>query len=231
MATSGVITGILTAAEIITMAHELAGVSTEGQPSQPAWNTDVALRHLNWMLKSMQSDGCHAFRREVITFTWTGAAASTAFDNTGGRPENVLDVLEMRVRNSSSIDRQLTRIEWDEYAEIPNKTLAGNPISFSLVKSISNMTAYIWPVPSSNTTIYATVERVIEDVTAISQNVDIPQEWTECVVYKLADRLNAILGFSGTASAQMIAQRGDILYRALRAADEPASVFFSPASR
>lgn len=228
MATSGVISGLYTAREIITQAHELTGAVTEGQPASTAYDAAMALRHLNWMLKSMQADGCHAFRLEEITWTWTGAAASMAFDGQSSRPENVLDIKDMRVR-ASSIDRQLTRIEVDEYAAIPNKAQAGSPISFTIRKGINYPTVYIWPVPASSTTMYANVERVIEDVTTLDENVDIPQEWTECVVYKLADRLNAAGGFIGTPSAQAIQQRGDILYRTLRAADEPQSIYLSPA--
>lgn len=227
MATSGVISGILTAKQLVNMSLELIGPVNEGSPAAQAWDANVALRNLNWMLKSMQADGCHAYRLEEITWTWTAAAASMDFDGLSSRPVNVLDIKEMRQR-SSGIDRQITRIEVDEYAAISNKSQAGSPNSFTIRKGLNFPTVYIWPVPASSITMYANVERVLDDVTDLAQNVDIPQEWTECVVYKLADRLNAIFGMIGTPAAQAIQQRGDILYRTLRAADEPASIFMSP---
>src|SRR5689334_16835045 len=101
MATSGVITGILTARAATHMAHELAlpKVVNEGQPALPAYDAALALRHLNWTLKSMGADACPVYRSEEINITWPADEAEQVLDT------NYLDITEMRVRDANNIDR------------------------------------------------------------------------------------------------------------------------------
>lgn len=224
MATSGVITGLMTVRNVVTMANELCSAKTinEGSPTLSDYDAQLSKRHLNWLLKSMQADGCNLFRAEDISITWPADEFEQQLDT------NYLDLQEVRVRNSSDQDRPLTRWEQGEYNTLPNKLQSGIPTTYSLVKTVGNLVVRLWPVPSVETTILATGSRVIEDVVGLDETLDIPQEWTETIAYKLADRLNAAYGYSGDGDAQDVKQRADQLYSLMRDADRPGSYFMRP---
>lgn len=224
MATSGVTSGLMTVRQAVVMAHEIceAGLLHEGSPTLEPYDEQKTRRHLNWMLKSMQADGLQFFRAEEIALEWPADEAEQELAT------NYLDIREMRVRDASDQDRQLTRIDLWDYANIPNKFQSGEPNSFSLVQTTPTLVMRLWPVPTAITNLYATGERVIEDITSLDENIDIPQEWAEGIVYKLADRLNTAYGYAGTEGAAVTRARGDLLYSALRVKDEPHSYFLSP---
>lgn len=229
MTTSGAIDGLLTAGQIITMAGELLGEVSEGAVALPAFQADLAMRHLNSMLKSMQVDGCHLWREFEDTATFAIATATVTL------APRVLDVMEARVIQTDLTQRPLARWERGEYVSIPNKTSAGVPTAYTLTQSVAGsttglpvITMTVWPVPSVSTDVIYTAARVIEDVTALSQTLDLPQHWVEAITYKLADRLSAVLGLSGTPSAQDVKQRAESLYQLMRNTDRPASYFLLP---
>ena len=71
-----------------------------------------------------------------------------------------------------------------------------------------------------------TAARVIEDVTELTETLDVPQEWLECVIYGLSARICEPLGVT-TANPNIVArvqQRADALYDRMRDMDRPSSV-------
>jgi hypothetical protein len=225
MATSGVITGTLTVREVVSTALELMGALSIGE-TPPAEEAALGLKHLNWMLKSWQADGLtNGWRVQEINWTHTAATATVTLDT------NYLDVMDAR-RRVSSVDTPLQRLSIQEYAEISNKTLAGTPTCYMVRKTVASLAVTLWPVPSSNTTIYADGARVIEDVTALGETLDVPQEWLETVYTCLAARLILPLRkhISDPAGAADIKERAAGLYGRLKTFDdEGGSVMFSAA--
>jgi hypothetical protein len=227
MATSGVTTGIMTVRDVLTEAAALSAAKlvNEGQPTLNPFDFQRGMVHLNLLLKAAQNDGCAAHLLEEITMTWPADQAEQELD------VKYLDIYEMRVRDSSDQDRQLTRIETDEYREIPNKFQLGEPISFSPGKSVETLIVRLWPVPSADTDLYATAKRVVEDITSLDENLDIPQEWSSAIIHKMAVSYDRLKGFSGTAAALELRQEAERLYQLAKCADEPQSLFLSPACR
>lgn len=221
MATSGVITSSMTVREVITKALRLLGVTPIGETPQ-AEETQEAMESLNWMLKTMQADGCNLFREFEDTATF---AADTATVTLAPR---VLDVMEARRVISTSSELPLARWETGEYRQIPNKTASGNPVAYTLSKGVSSITMTVWPVPSASTDIKYTASRIIDDVTALDETIDLPQEWTEAVYYNLAARLIEPFSVMTTdpGRAQRIDAAAGALYQKLIGSDRPASVFF-----
>lgn len=224
MATSGVITGTLTVRQVVHAALEMIGVLPLGDTANSA-DATAAMTHLNWMLKSWQADGLtNGWRVQEITYTHTAATATVALNT------NYLDLMDVR-RRVSSVDTPLERLSVSQYAEIPNKTQAGTPTCYMIRKTLSTLNISLWPVPSSNTAIYADAARVIEDVTALTETLDVPQEWLETVYTCLAARL--MLPFrtwiTDPATASKIEERAGSLYARLKGFDdENASVFLMP---
>lgn len=222
MATSGIHTTTMTVRDLITMAAELTDLVSEGIPTLPAYQAQLAMRHLNWLLKSMQVVGMDLYREEQIEIVWPADSDTRTMD------EPYFDIPEIRVRNTSDIDRSLTRYDTRAYALIPNKFQAGDPVAFSFSKTATEAAISLWPVPTAETDLWMTGVRVVQDVTTLDQNIDIPQEWSETIAYKLADRLNTVFKLSGTPRGADVKARAEILYTIMRDADRPESHFFQP---
>ncbi len=226
MTTSGTINTISTVRGLIKGAFELCGVSDNHEAAD---DYDMALRHLQWMLKSLQADGVNMWRIETISVNWPSGAQSRTFGTDIVTPSNVIDVQDARVVISSTFERTLGRFEYGDYVVMPNKAASGAPTIYTFLKRTGGAKLYMWPVPTETTAINLTIARVIEDVTSINQTVDLPQEWQETIVYNLAKRMLAPFSVweGQPRTAAMISEQADRLYRALSDADRPASIFMT----
>lgn len=226
MATSGTITGILTARQVIRKAMSLIGVLAAGRDPSAA-DAQFALDSLNWLMKSMQADGCNIWRQEETALAWPAGTASMDLD------PRVMDVIEARWLQAPGYQRQLARWERGEYVSLPNKAQQGPPTSYYPFKNRDVFTLYMWMVPNTASTLYYTAARVIDDAGALDDNLDLPQEWTETVFYNLADRLLEPFGVvqSSPATAQRISLRAQALYQKMLDFDTPGSVYMGSAGR
>lgn len=222
MTTSGVTTSSLTAREIVESACELIGVKDEGL-SLGETDAAVGLKHLNWMLKGWQATGRNLWLTADFTHTWPAATATVTLDPGYLRLENVF----IRV---SGVDRPLTMYSNSDYAALSNKSSAGTPIAYNVNRTVSTLQVRLWPVPTSDTALFADGVRIIEDVTSLNQTLDVPQEWTECVFYGLAKRLRHVFPGVNPQLADEVAAEADRQFASLSSFDEEgASLFFGPA--
>ena len=223
MTTSGVTTGQMTARDIVTQALTLIGVARPGRVPSAA-DGILGLTSLNWALKSLQQMGANIWRTQDVTYTVLANTIATTLT------PDVIDVISARVVIPNAYERTLARWERGEYADLPNKGVVGSPTCFTFVKETNDSMIRLWPVPYVDMTLTAQVARTIEDVTNLSQTIDLPQEWTETVFYMLADRLIDSFGVaeSSPATAQRIAKRAQALLAASLDADRPGSVYMKP---
>jgi len=221
MSTSGQIGGKLTVAQYITTAMELLGILAPGNEPE-ADEFDSGIRYLNSMLKGWQSDGCNLWRNEETTITWPADTASCTLSPT------VLDVIAARFVQSSDFERYLDRWELADYRILPTKMASGNPTMFAFQKTTGQPILYVWPVPITECELKADVARVTEDVTAIDQEVDIPQEWAECVYYNLAARMAGTMatGRVDPRREGQIRQDAAEMYARMSSFDRPGSYTF-----
>ncbi|MDO9334938.1 MAG: hypothetical protein Q7T61_00925 [Caulobacter sp.] len=226
MSTSGQIGGKLVVKDYITTAMELLGILAPGNEPE-ADEYDSGIRYLNSMLKAWQSDGCNLWRDEVVTIDWPAATAECDLSPT------VMDIISARYVQSGTYQRWLARWERGDYDLLPNKVSVGTPTMFVFVKTTSNPKLILWPVPSEAVTISANVARVTEDVTEVDQEVDLPQEWAECVYFNLASRMAGTMA-TGRVDPRREAQvRADAaeMYARMSSFDRPASYTFEPWNR
>jgi len=223
MATSGTINETFTARDVITQALTLITVLGGGE-TPSADDAAQGLTQLQWMLKSWQSDGCNLWREEEETIVFPAATETVTLD------PRVLDVQEARVEIDPTFQRILARWERGEYITLPNKTAPGSPTIFYFRRKRDTVTMTLWPVPPVETNILCTTARVIEDVTDLDQNLDVPQEWCETVTYNLAARLLDTFGITETRPvvASKIVAMARELYDKLSGFDRPSSVFLQP---
>ena len=223
MPTSNSINETFTARDVVTQALTLITVLGGGE-TPSADDAAQGLTQLQWMLKSWQSDGCNLWREEEETIVFPAATETVTLD------PRVLDVQEARVEIDPTFQRILARWERGEYITLPNKTAPGSPTIFYFRRKRDTVTMTLWPVPPVETNIFCTTARVIEDVTDLDQNIDVPQEWCETVTYNLAARLLDTCGITETRPvvASKIVAMARELYDKLSGFDRPSSVFLQP---
>ena len=107
---------------------------------------------------------------------------------TGG---NTLSVRELYFGNNST-EITMARLNRDDYTNLPNKNFTANqPFQFWFDRTIPQASIYLWPVPS-DPFVQMTVwySRQIQDVGALSGELEIPQRWFEATVMMLAHRMS-----------------------------------------
>ena len=111
--------------EIIEEAFELAG----GQP-QTGYDSRSARRSLNLLLTDWQNRGVLLWATDLQTNTLTFNEASLTLD------PSTVDILDGYLRASAAgNDLQLTRISYNEYEPIVDKTTTGRPVQFATLRS------------------------------------------------------------------------------------------------
>ena len=226
MPTSGIISTLATVQDFGRMAMQEIGALSAGE-MPTAQEGEVIIQRLNWMLKSWQAEGCNLWRDASSTVVF-GIGVSTVT-----LAPRVIDVIDARAIVSATNERALARWEPADYRRLPNKASAGSPTAFMLTKGIGAVTMTVWPVPTVATTISYAYARVIEDVTALVETIDVPQEWSETVLYGLAARLANVFGATLTdaASVERVTAYAAVLERKLLDFDRPASVYMGSATR
>ena len=209
----------MTARDIVEKALRLINVLGSDENVSAA-DGENARMSLNMMLKTMQADGCNIWREQPSTVTFPASTATMTLD------PRVIDVVEARCVRATNSELPLGRWERGQYVSIPNKASVGIPTAYYFQKNRDAVTMTLWPVPYVSTVINFTAARVMADVSALSDTLDVPQEWLECVTYNLADRLAIEWGsvIIEAAAAQRIQQRAAELYSLMRDFDRPSSV-------
>lgn len=223
MATSGSVDFSLNAREIITEAFQTAKILAAGETPKADEMADGE-RKLNLMLKTWSAKE-HLWIKTEGTTALTATTQSYAI--TGARR-----MLSVR-RRTSSIDTPMNELAREEYYDLPTKSATGMPVSWYFDPQRTTRTLYVWPTASTaiaaTTALHYTYLRVIEDIDALDNDPDVPQEWLEALVYSLAARLAQAYGSDQLQTLTAIANG---LVSDLSAQDqEPVSVYFQPGRR
>jgi len=179
MATSGTRTFTLAVDEIVEEAFSRIG--GEPQTGKEAQQGRRALNLLlqEWLNRSVQ--------------LWTVSPASQSLTaNTASYTLNsyTVDIEEAVIRKTNSdntvTDFELERISRDDYLNIPNKSDTGRPSQYFLDKQLTPV-VFLYPTPDDSTDVLRFNERKrIEDITAATENVDIPDRFLPCAISGLA---------------------------------------------
>jgi hypothetical protein len=229
MATSGSVDWTLTSRQVITEALEELGVVPIGE-TPSAEDGDKAMRALNRIFKSGGIKDRLFIKAEAAVTLIASTAALTA------TPVSLARRVEGVRRRTSNIDTPLMELSREEYFDLPSKTQSGFPTCFYFDPQRAARTLYVWPVPdatiAASTTLRMTYRRVLEDVDALDNDPDVPQEYLDALVSVLAAKL--ILPYrkhlTDPSGAAKIEERAALLTAQLDAdSQEDASVFMGPA--
>lgn len=220
----------LTAGQLIVRAYRKIG------NLQPPWTPDddqlnSGLIALDFMLKGLQSNGTNLWRQTQVSW------AIPAGQGTLGNPYEVTPIF-LSLENARLVvqpapnlyERPLGIYTYEQYMNLPNKLSKGSPsvIMFDRQSLTSNI--YIFPLPINGCTVNASVARTINDVTMVSDPIDCPVEWTEGLIYMLADRLMDDGGVRAAdpETAQSITAHAQAFGAKLLDFDRSDSVFIQP---
>jgi len=175
MATSGSRDFDIDAAEIIEEAYERCGLEV-----RTGYDTKTARRSLNLMFADWANRGLNLWTVTQATQALTSGTATYTFTTA------YTDILEVVLRDSSGVDRDVSRISRSQYLSIPNKTTTGTPSQFFFNRS-TTPTLTLWPTPDSSTDslVYYYVNR-IQDVDTLVNTADTPFRFLPCMVAGLA---------------------------------------------
>ena len=96
---------------------------------------------------------------------------------------------------TNSTEIMMARLNRDDYTNLPNKNFTANqPYQFWFNRQIPQAKITLWPTPS-NAFVQMVVwySRQIDDVGALSGQLEIPQRWNQAIQYLLAHEMSLIL--------------------------------------
>lgn len=222
MATSGSTDFTMNARQIITRAFRLIKI-IGGTEDPTADQADTGEEVLNLLLKTWSA-------QEHLWIVTEGSQALT-----GGQASYSIAaarrMLSVR-RRISSIDTPMQELSRQEYYDLPNKSQQGMPINWYFDPQRATRTLYLWLTPStaiaSTTTIHFTYLRVIEDIDALENDPDVPQEWLEALIYNLAARLGPEFGADENVLPRIEARAAALLSDLGSQDQEMASLYLQP---
>lgn len=227
MATSGTDTYTMTALEVIEKAFHRLGKASEGEDLSARMLED-GISSLNLLLKSLQAE-IHMWTHTEGTMTLV--ADQAGYTLTTATP---LQVLSARLRDTDDRDTVLTELARSDYFELPNKVdPSGIPVQYYFDPQQNAGVLYVWPAPDTNAaadnTLYVDYLRRIEDIAASTDNLDIPQEWLQGIIWALADDLETEYPVNDSRLAMKIERKAMDYLNKMRAWDtEMTSIYVQP---
>ena len=178
MATSGTRTFSLDVATAIEDAYELAGLE-----ARTSYDAITARRSLNLLFADWSNRGIQMWEVTKVE------QALTQGDETYTLNQFDIDILDAYIErsvNGTTTDFSLSRIDRNEYINIPVKTTTGRPTQFWFERLITPV-IHLYPTPENSTDklIYYSWQR-IQDATASINDLDIPSRFMPCLVSGLA---------------------------------------------
>lgn len=229
MAVSGVATFNMVASEIVEKAFHRLGKASEGEAMTARMLSD-GMSSLNLLIKAVGAAD-HLWVRTERSLT---LVADTAAYVLTPKPLRVTSVR----RRYDDIDTPMNELSRQEYFDQPTKTASpSTPVSWYFDPQTTTGTLYLWPAPSSAVVtlgydIRLTYLRRMDDVIASNDDLDMPQEWLQPMIWALADDLETEYPVNDARLAKKIGDKAAGWYAVLRAWDnEPASIYLQPERR
>lgn len=115
----------------------------------------------------------------------------------------VLDIQECNYRYNNGTERPMDRYSEKEFMEIPVKGSInpGTPVLFQFRRLEDKGQLGLWPVPTTTGDLLRIkYTRVVQDFVSVTDTMDFPPEWIECIILNLALRLAPVFDKESKAS-------------------------------
>lgn len=145
------------------------------------------------------------------------------------RPTRVLQARHRNYDASDPTEIIMTKLERPDYFGLPNKSSDGTPTNFYYDRQKDEGFLYLWPTSDNAIdTVRFTVERPLEDLDTLPENVDFPKEWLLPLAFNLAYILSYRHSFPLAERRQLGADAMVLKEKLLGFDREYGSVFFQP---
>ena len=170
MAVSGSTDFNLDAAEVIQEAYERCGLQeTSGKDLR------TAVRSMNLLMAEWANRGLNLW---TVTL---GTQSTTASDKDYALNANIVDVLEVSVRDADDTDVTLSRISRADYEMLPSKDSEGKPSQFYFERT-TTPTLYVYPTPDLSTyTIRYYYLKRLDDIDLPTDDPNVPFRFLPCL--------------------------------------------------
>jgi len=215
MALSGTTSFAMTAAEIVQAARSLLGIQSSEEPLQDD-ELQLGLLFLNVILKAWQADGIRTWTLTEGVITMVQGQLSYSFGAGGDDTTLPFDMDDVRIfRQDYELPMwQMSRME---YYSMPNKTNQGYPTQYYYNRQRDTAQIFVWPAPDSTPSeLRFTYRRVIQDIDEPNNNLDLPQEWYQALIYGLAVELIPQYGKADSGNAKLVVAKFAQVYQVLK---------------
>ena len=170
MAVSGSTDFNLDAAEVIQEAYERCGLQeTSGKDLR------TAVRSMNLLMAEWANRGLNLW---TVTL---GTQSTTASDKDYALNANIVDVLEVSIRDADDTDVTLSRISRADYEMLPSKDSEGKPSQFYFERT-TTPTLYVYPTPDLSTyTIRYYYLKRLDDIDVPTDDPNVPFRFLPCL--------------------------------------------------
>lgn len=225
MATSGTRDSAFTVTQIVTDALKQIQVGVGGETLEAEYLAE-GITTLKLMARAWSIKGVRLWLHETQSVTLVAGTSSYAITK---RPLEVYQAYR-RVGDQDTPIRLVTK---EEYTRFPDKTAEGAPFAAWIDRQRESTTAYAYPIPTATEvtdgmTLRFDIKRPIEDVTAGSEDMEVPPEAVTAVIYNLAVWIAPKFGKSPSREVVMIA--GDA-FSDLEGQDREGSVYMRSVGR
>lgn len=129
------------------------------------------------------------------------------------------DIVDVRLTRGGT-DRPMIEMSREQYYALPVKSNQGCPTQWFYDRQRAGGTMYIWPAPdATGGTLKFTYIRKIWDMDSNADDLDLPQEWYEAVIYGLADRMAEDYGLTETPLGQRVAEKAALSLQEIKEFD------------
>jgi hypothetical protein len=228
VAVSGSTSFSLNTGQIIDKAFHRLGKASEGEAISARMYED-GRSSLNLILKSKLGTSDRLALRTEGTVTLVANQGSYTLTN-----PFPLRMLSIRIRSSDDTDVPLSELSRQEYFDLPNKAVSPSiPVSWYFDPQQAAGVLYVWPAPdteaASGYTLQTTYLRRIDDMLASNDDLDMPQEWLDPVIWLLADDLETEYPVNDPRLALKIERKAADAKQVLDYWDtETSSIFMQP---
>jgi hypothetical protein len=140
-----------------------------------------ARRGLDILLTKIQSRNLFLHKIETTTVPAIVSVETYPLD------QSVLDVLHITSeRTSGGSDITMTRLGYQQWAEIPTKDRPGQPLQYWFNRGRQSNTLHLWPLPDDTYNLTITLQKTAEDTIRAFDNVDVPRRFIPALVFGLA---------------------------------------------
>ena len=139
-----------------------------------------AMRLLDLILTDWANRGIMLFTLEMTQVSLSVSTTSYTLDS------DTQDVYQAVIRVSNS-DYAMNRIGYEDYLNISNKSQTGRPTQFFIDRQRDAPLLYVWPIPSSTTSIFKYWRiRFTKDSNNLRNNADVHRRYLPALISGLA---------------------------------------------